>query len=157
MNRRRFFVVSAGMTLAAGLVRERVASAGSSSELVVVVNRESGPTAISPLDLKRIFLTRMRRFDGGAVTEPANLPLGTSERSLFDRSVLQMEPEEVRLYWIDRKVRGGAPPPPRIPSPSLLLRHVAQHKGGIGYVTAGDVDDSVRIIARVRDGKVVSS
>ncbi len=155
MNRRRFFLVTTSMAVGVGFVQTAAADDG--PDLVVVANRDAGLHTVSPMELRRIFLTKMTRLSSGKAAEPANLPLGGAERIWFDRSVLQMTPEQVRLYWIDRKVRGGAPPPEPIASPPLVLRHVARHEGGIAYVKASDADDSVRVVARIRDGKVVSS
>ncbi|WP_437647246.1 hypothetical protein [Sorangium sp. So ce362] len=69
--------------------------------------------------------------------------------------MLGLDPDGVARYWIDRKIRAGERPPRKVSSPGAVLRAVAEEEGGLGYVAASDVNASVKVIARIRDGQVI--
>jgi hypothetical protein len=53
-------------------------------------------------------------------------------------------------------VRGEEPAPKAITKADIVLRLVASLAGGIGYIPEDKVDDKVRVLAFIRDGKVVT-
>jgi hypothetical protein len=82
---------------------------------------------------------------------PLNLTSAARERAAFDKLVLNMSPEQVARYWIDRKIRGNSGPPKSIEAADLLQRVVARLDGAIGYAPAGPIHADLKII-RI-DGK----
>ena len=97
----------------------------------------------------------MRSWPGGKAIAAFELPPNTEERVLFDRTVLKLDPDDVAHFWIDRRMRGGSPPPHQVPEAAILLRVVAKLENAIGYVPTPLADATVRIVARVRAGEVV--
>ncbi len=126
-------------------------------ELVVIVHRTSDIVHLSRDELEAIFTTRRKHWSGSTKIVVFNLPPKTTERTLFDGVVLRFNPTQVGQYWIDRKVRGGAPPPRNVPEPKLLLNVVAHTPNSIGYVPASLATSDVRVIARVRNGQVAAA
>lgn len=124
--------------------------------LSVVVHPSNRSAAGDRAALRQLFQTKVTRWASGERAVPLNLPRGNPARDAFDRAVLGLSPEESERYWIDRKIRGGTPPPALAPDPVTVLRTVAQTPGGIGYVPAGATSSEVRVIATVRDGRVVT-
>jgi hypothetical protein len=131
-----------------------VARAGS-SELVVVVHPSVAKAFLDELELESIYLTSRRFWSGSQAIVPFNLAPRGEERVLFDRAVLRMEPDEVGRFWLDRRVRGGPPPPRQAPDPLTAVRLVARLEGAIGYAPVGVPLADVRVVARIREGKVV--
>jgi hypothetical protein len=130
-----------------------VAGAGEPVELAVVMSsRNQSP--IAPSDLAPIFTTTKRDLGGGKSVTPFNLPPRSEERVLFDKAVLGLDPDDAASFWIDRKVRGGNAPPRQVPDAGLMLRVVGQLDDAIGYLPSSRVDATVRVVARVRNGKV---
>lgn len=123
-------------------------------EIVVVVNQSNPVRAAGRDTLRPIFQTTRTEWYGKSAV-PVNLPEDSPLRQRFDMAVLGLDPDGVARYWIDRKIRGGERPPRKVTSPSAVLRIVGQEAGGIGYVAAGDVNASVKVIARIRDGQIV--
>lgn len=123
-------------------------------EIVVVVNQSNPVRAAGRDTLRPIFQTTRTEWYGRSAV-PVNLPEDSPLRQRFDMAVLGLDPDGVARYWIDRKIRGGERPPRKVTSSSAVLRIVGQEAGGIGYVAAGDVNASVKVIARIRDGQVV--
>lgn len=125
------------------------------SELLVVAHRRIPVPGLNDVELEAIFLTLRRYWDGSKIIIPFNLPPRSELRIEFDQAVLRMGPDEVGRYWLDRRVRGGAPPPRQAPDPVTLVRLVARLEGAIGYVPAGVPLDDVRVLLKVHNGKVV--
>lgn len=123
-------------------------------EIVVIVNQSNPVRAAGRDTLRPLFQTTRTEWYGKSAV-PVNLPEDSPLRQRFDMAVMGLDPEGVARYWIDRKIRGGERPPRKVTSPSAVLRIVGQEAGGIGYVAASDVNASVKVIARIRDGQVV--
>ena len=70
-------------------------------------------------------------------------------RDEFDRRALHLDPNEVARFWIDRRVRGGHPPPRQIPDAKTMLRVVASLETAVGYVMNSEADGSVRVVAEI--------
>lgn len=123
-------------------------------EIVIVVNQTNPARAASRDTLRPIFQTTRTEWSGRPMM-PVNLPEDSALRKRFDMAVLGLDPEGVARYWIDRKIRGGERPPRKVASPSAVLRAVGEEVGGIGYILASDVNPTVKVIARIRDGQVL--
>lgn len=104
--------------------------------IVVIVNSQN-QAALSLADLATIFTTRKQTWDGGKRIVPFNFPAKHEVRVAFDRAVLEMNADEVARYWIDRRIRGGNPPPKQVNNARLIVRLVEKLDGAIGYVPEG--------------------
>lgn len=123
--------------------------------MAVIVHAGVTDPAPSQAELAALFTMTVTRWHDGTPARPLNLPAGSALRVEFDRVVLRMTPDETGRFWIDKRVRGEGTPPRQVPSPDLLARLVAALPGAFGYVPEDKVVPGVRIIARVRDGKLV--
>ncbi len=125
-----------------------VGTAHAESPLAVVVHPSVAQSTFSKSELSAIFTTRKGNYDGGQRIIVLNLPPRDDSRVLFDRQVLGMGPDEVARYWIDRRVRGGTPPPRHVPTAALMARLVEKLPGAIGYVPAS-LAGSLKIVAKI--------
>jgi len=139
---RRTLLVGGSALLASTLVSPAYAD-----ELVVVVHPDNTENP-SRAQLAAMFTTRMQSWNGGLRVVPFNFPPRHQARVSFDNSVLQMSPDEVARYWIDRKIRGGNPPPKAVENEQLICRLVSKLPGSIGYIPRS-LAEGVRIIAEV--------
>ena len=113
--------------------------------LVLVVAKDSPVSNISFYDLKRLYLgERLNVADKRLIA--LNLVPQTPERERFDKAVLNMSPEVVARYWIDRKIRGDSGPPKTIDSADLLQRVVTRLDGSIGYAPTTAIRPDVKAI-----------
>jgi ABC-type phosphate transport system substrate-binding protein len=132
-------------------------SAGDSQDsIVVIANKSVGPAKISRDDLRPIFQTKKDTWPDGSSAKPFNLPDSNKVRQGFDAAVLGLDPDRVARYWIDRKIRGGERPPQTAPSSAVMVKVISKTPGGVGYVEAAAVDASVKVIAKIVDGQVVT-
>lgn len=140
---RRTWLIGTGAFVSASFVRPAFAE-----ELVVVVN-QSNPETPSQSELAAIFTTRKQSWGGGKRVVPFNFPAKHELRVSFDESVLEMTPDEVARYWIDRRIRGGNPPPKQVSSSSMIVRLVEKLEGAVAYVPRSAVTANVRVVRGV--------
>jgi ABC-type phosphate transport system substrate-binding protein len=136
-----------GMTWATG-------SVAGGDVIAVIVNKSNPASALAQNDLRPIFQTTKKAWGTGEDAIPINLPEDSSLRNDFDQAVLGLDPERVARYWTDRKVRGGARPPVRVPTTGAVLKAVASKPGAVGYIRLSEVNNSVKIVAKISGGKL---
>jgi hypothetical protein len=122
-----------------------------SEALAVVTSKDGGIEELSLYQLKRVYLGDKIQGPGGQNLLPLSRDPKGAERIGFDRSVLDMSPEQVARYWIDRKIRGQSAAPKAVDPAAVVQRVVARLPGAIGYVRAHEVTAEVRVV-RI-DGK----
>jgi hypothetical protein len=115
-------------------------------KLVVVVARGSSLTSISRGDLKRCF-TGEPVSGGGKTLIPFNASINTPDRAGFDKAVLDMSPDEVGRFWVDRKIRGQSGAPRSLPSPAHIAKVAAKFPGAIGYLPADQLTSDIQAVA----------
>ncbi len=152
---RRCLTMLLGVVGALWLSAPRAAQADG-PELLVIVGSGAGVEQLSEDQLAPIFTTTTRYWPNGRAIVVFNLPAKTPLRVEFDRAVLHMTPEQVGRFWIDRRIRGGEGPPRDVPEPALVARLVAKLSGSVGYVPVSVKLDNVRVVARIRQGKVLA-
>jgi ABC-type phosphate transport system substrate-binding protein len=152
MTRRTF--LATWLTIAAAQLYGSESSAGP-DDIVVIVNPQNPIQSIEAGDLRPIFQTTKTSWGNSAGDAmPLNLADDNPLRQEFDKAVLGLDPDRVARYWQDRKIRGGARPPVRVSSTGLVLKGVAAKPGAVGYVKASEVNATVKVVARVADGKL---
>jgi hypothetical protein len=132
--------------------------AGASSpgiEIKVIVNASNAAT-INPADLESYFLRKERHWSDGTPILPFNASPLTDFRQSFDRTVLRLTPDEVAKYWLDQRIRSGETAPREVDDASLTIRLVGRLKGAICYVPASADTRGVRVVARIRDGRLLA-
>jgi ABC-type phosphate transport system substrate-binding protein len=139
---------------AIGVSASRGSLAGGEA-LAIVVNKANPASSLSQNDLRPIFQTTKKTWDSGQEAIPINLLEDSPLRAEFDQVVLGLDPERVARYWTDRKVRGGARPPVRVPTTAAVLKAVAAKPGAVGYVRLSEVNASVKVVAKISGGKLM--
>jgi ABC-type phosphate transport system substrate-binding protein len=154
MNRRTFII---GIGIAA-LVRQLggAPARADGDDVAVVVNKSNGVSAMNRSQLSALFKAKSTEFPGGTRATPVNLPPESPARQTFDYTVLGLRPDEVERFWVDSKIRSGVGSPRKVTGPAALVRVVSTDESAIGYVASSDVNDSVRVVARIRAGQVVA-
>ncbi len=132
-----------GAAAAAGSTLVRPAYANEPLEVIVNKSVRDSP---SGSDLAAIFTTRKQDWGGGKRIVPFNYPAKHEVRVAFDKKVLEMDPDDVASYWIDRRIRGGNAPPKQVNNGQLILRLVEKMDGAIGYIPKSMVDGTVRVV-----------
>lgn len=150
LTRRNFLclLVAAVLTTAHGFA--------SDPSLAVIVHPDVDVRQLNDVELEAIFLTDRRYWSGTKSIIPFNEPPRSDHRVLFDRVVLRMDPDTIARFWLDRRVRSGNPPPRQAPDSMTVTRLVAKLPGAIGYAPESMVTHDVRVVARIKNGKVLA-
>lgn len=152
MRARRHIAVG---ILALALLPRLSPAADTPPDLDVIVHSSVPAQPLDRAGLAAIFSMTRRSWGSGLNAVPFNYAPDTALRRNFDAAVLGLAPAEVARFWIDQRIRGYGHPPRQVADPSIMVRLIASLKGSIGYVPAGTADKSVRVVARIRQGKVV--
>jgi ABC-type phosphate transport system substrate-binding protein len=140
MNSRRTIVAIA---LAVALLPAPVLA-----DVVAVVSVESHVTTLTKNQLTDIFLGKASRFPDGTVAVPIDQAEGSSARDEFYRQVAGKSAAQLKAYWSKIIFTGRGQPPPVVANGVELKKRLGKDTAVIGYIDAGLVDDSVRIVLR---------
>jgi hypothetical protein len=155
MNRRDLLLGILATTLAISLSAFARRASADAPEIAVIVHKSNGVPPMNRAQLGALFKAKSTQFAGGGRADPVNLGPDNAVRQEFDLSILGMTPDEVERYWLDSKIRSGVGSPRKLSGPDAVVRFVAGDETGIGYVESADANDSVRVVARIRGGRVL--
>lgn len=136
---RRYLIL---LSLFLGLLPVQAARA----DLVVVVNARSGVAVMTRNEIINIFFGRYRQFFNGLEAQPVDLADANPERARFYQGLVGKDLAEVNAYWSRQIFSGRMQAPPKLPTPEDVLKWVAAHPGGIGYVELSKADARVRVV-----------
>jgi len=141
---RRAFVSLLGTAAFTTLGARELRAGGAPTLVLVLVTAKEIPVRdISFGVARRAFLGDPTELGGKRVV-PFNYPVGDPLREAFDRLLLNMGPDEVGRYWVDRRIRGQGLPPKTAPSRQLMRAVVGRIPGVLGYLTPDYLDASVQ-------------
>lgn len=112
----------------------------------IIVNKSNQIHDLSAGKVKLIFLRKISRWPWGAEMLPVDLLDSNPLRQAFVKSMMESSFADLAVYWIDQKVTRGLYPPLRAANPQEAKALVAARLGGIAYIPASDMDDSVRVL-----------
>lgn len=98
-----------------------------------------GPDAIDLTTLRRIYLGQRTRVRGHLV-RPFHLPLGSREREVFSRRVLERSSDALEHYWIRQALEGGPLPPREVSDAAAMIQAVRSSPTTLGYVALSDLE-----------------
>lgn len=113
------------------------------AESVIIVNPANPVTEISKKELKNIYRMKQKSLKGGIV-HPINLKASNKVREEFSKNILGKSPKKMDAYYLKRALSGKGQPPKVLNSEEEIIKHVANTKDAIGYVSTGD--SSVKVI-----------
>ena len=151
----RFIIIAIACLFAVCADSTGVDAEDTSGDLAVIVHLDN-PAKPNASTLEALFLRKERSWSNGEPVIVFNLGPENPNRINFDHVVLAMSPDEVARYWLDQRIRGGGTAPREVGEPALVVKLVAKLKTAIAYVPARSDLRDVRVIARVRAGKLVS-
>jgi ABC-type phosphate transport system substrate-binding protein len=111
----------------------------------VVVNPSNPVTSLTKEELARIFLKKNTRFPDGRPVSPVDLPVSSSIRESFSKSVLGKPASAVDAYWQQQIFSGRDIPPPQR-SEGAAISFVRSNESGIAYVSAAANTGGLKVI-----------
>jgi ABC-type phosphate transport system substrate-binding protein len=116
------------------------------AEVAVIVHPSNGD-ALDKDSISRLFLNKAKAFPSGAKAEPVALGEGQAATDEFNGKVLNKSAAQLTAFWSKLVFTGKGQPPKALSSDADVISAVAGNPGAIGYVDAGAVNDSVRVVA----------
>jgi ABC-type phosphate transport system substrate-binding protein len=117
------------------------------AEVAVIVHPSNAATA-DQAEIARLFTGRGATFASGAKATPLNLAEGAATRADFDSKVLGKSSSQIKAYWSKLVFTGKGTPPKELTDDAAMKAAVAADTSAIGYIDAGAVDASVKVIGK---------
>ena len=131
-------------------------SAMSWADVVVVAHPDSPIRAMTARQVSDLYLGRSRTLELGKSGESAAVliyehPTDSAVREAFFRSLNGMGLRQVNAYWARLRFSGEILPPMSLSDSHAVLNAVARNRNAIGYVDSSLVNDSVKVVLRLKE------
>lgn len=113
-----------------------------------VVSNQNMPD-LSPAQVKDIFLKKLTLIEKLTIV-PINLPPKDELRLKFEKKVLEMDFEMLKVYWA-KQYKLGVRPPVSMKSQESVESFLKKVDGSLGYMRVSDMDKDLKIIYKWRD------
>lgn len=128
------------------IVAATLAVSFSSFAEVSVVVHPSNASSIDKEAVSRIFLGRMKSFDGGGEAVPLAQSEGSPARTEFNDKVIGKSDSQLKAYWSKLVFTGKGTPPKEVVSDAEIIKLVSENPAMIAYVDSGSVNSSVKVV-----------
>ncbi len=117
-------------------------------EILIIGNKNLPVDHLSKYEVKLIFLKK-KLFVKNTKIIPVNLSPFNPLRKKFNKYVLNMDNEQLILYW-NQMYFNGIDPPVVLSSQRAVVEFVSKIKGGIGYITPKYLNNKVKVLLVVK-------
>lgn len=107
------------------------------AQFVVVVNVENPIDSITVDQLSRMFLKKIRQWEGGRAIQLVEQRTTAQVRRSFAERVHRRSASALAAYWQQQIFSGRAVPPPERSTDREIVDYVRATTDGIGYVSPG--------------------
>jgi len=121
-------------------------AAAAADAFKVVANPDVPVTALSKVELERIFLKKQIEWPNGLSAVPVDQSSISLVRTAFSQTVHNKKMSAITSYWQKQIFSGRGVPPPVRGSDEEVLDFVQSTPGAIGYVAADAVTAGVKTI-----------
>ena len=118
-----------------------------SAEVAVIVNPANGDN-IGKDDIQKIYLAKTKTFPGGKTAIPVDQAEGSAIRVEFITKVINKDEAQMKSYWSRLIFTGKGVPPKVLASDAEVKDLVGRNVDAIGFIDAGSVDGSVKVIGK---------
>jgi ABC-type phosphate transport system substrate-binding protein len=119
------------------------------SDVAVIVNK-SVADSMSEADISNVFLGKTKSFPSGAQAIPIDQAAGSAPRVTFYSKLTGKDDSQLKAYWSRLIFTGKGQPPKEVGGDADVVGLVGGNPNMIGYVDAGAVNDSVKVIATLK-------
>lgn len=117
------------------------------AEMAVIVNPGNPVGELSKKEVKDIYLGKKKKFPGGDSAIPIDQET-EDLRSNFINTIIGKDLSQLRSYWSRKIFTGKGQPPKQVGGDEEVLKLVRENPAIIGYIEAGSVDDTVKVVHR---------
>ena len=120
------------------------------ADVAVVVHPENG-NQLDDKAVRKIYLAKVRKFPNGDEVIPIDMEVGTPARTEFNRKVLRKDETSLNSYWARMLFSSKGKPPKVLEDAKEMKKVISENRNAIGYLDAGDVDESVRVLFTIKE------
>lgn len=118
------------------------------AETAVIVSASNGNASIDKNTISKIFLGKTKSFPDGSQALPIDQDDGTAARDSFNSNILGKSASQLKSYWSRLIFTGKGTPPKQSGNDAAIKGLVANNPNMIGYIDAGSVDESVKVVLK---------
>lgn len=118
-----------------------------SAEVAVIVN-PGNSDQVSAEDIQKIYLAKTKTFPNGRTAIPVDQAEGSAIRIEFLSKVINKDEAQMKSYWSRLIFTGKGVPPISLADDAAVKELVNRNIDAIGFINAGSVDDSVKVIGK---------
>jgi len=144
-----------GLTLALLCISPAIAMEDNHPIVVIVSAQPTVAPDIHADDLSLIYWRKKRYAMHGQPLRPVNLSSEHPLRLRFSQQILRSLPSSQVSYWNGLYFH-GVQPPFTVQSEEAMIRYEAETDGAIGYIDACRLDERVKPLFWLSDGKLVT-
>ena len=122
-----------------------MAEDASYNNVAVVVHAEN-TNDLNLRQILNIYLGKTTAFPNGDPVTPIDREEGSKKRDIFYTDFLGINDKQLKKHWAKLLFTGEGRPPVLLGSDQDVKARVAEDKSAIGYIDAGNVDDTVKVI-----------
>ncbi|MEA3109570.1 MAG: hypothetical protein QOI88_4175 [Gammaproteobacteria bacterium] len=115
-----------------------------SGDFVVIVNKAS-TVAVDKTTVAKIYQGELKSWPDGTPAVAIDLPEDNPSRAAFATEVVGKSVANLKAIWAQLIFSGRALPPKVVASDDDVKKAVSAAKGGVGYIKANAVDDTVKV------------
>ena len=116
---------------------------------VAVIVHPDNSSALDASQIRKIYLGKVKGFPNGEQAMPLDLEPGAAARTQFIAEVLKKDEGNLNSYWARMIFSSKGKPPKVMGSAKEVKQMVAEKPGAIGYIDAGEVDGSVKVVLTI--------
>ena len=118
----------------------------SNAEIAVIVSTNNPNGDMDKTTVSKIFLGKAKSFPDGTQAVPVDQNEGSAVRDTFNSTLLGKSASQLKSYWSRLIFTGKGTPPKQSGDDAAIKALVANNPNIIGYVDAGVVDGSVKVV-----------
>jgi ABC-type phosphate transport system substrate-binding protein len=132
--------------IAAAVLVIGASSQAAADDVAVIVNKSNTTDTLSLAQVRKLLLGEETKLGGQKASVFLTAP-GLADRTAVIKSACGMSETDFNMHFMQAQFKGETVDAPKALSNAAQLRQaVAGAPGGIGFIRASDVDDSVKVI-----------
>ena len=132
-------------TLLSILVTAQLLPQFSYAEYSIIVH-PSNQNQLSPKQVQRIFLGRLKTYPNHMTASPVDQPINSRIRQVFSEKILKKNTQKIKSYWARQIFTGKGTPPKALNADDTVKAFVGTNENAIGYIETKRLDSSVKEI-----------
>ncbi|MCP5017798.1 MAG: phosphate ABC transporter substrate-binding protein [Ketobacter sp.] len=116
------------------------------AEVAVIVN-PANDSSLQADDIAKLYLGKSKKFSNGQSAIALDRGEGTELRVKFLESTVGKDESQMKSYWSRLIFTGKGIPPKVVETDAEVKDLVSRNPDTIGYIDAGAVDDTVKVVA----------